>query len=300
MSTLRTDCTHHGPVQKVQLHPTAGVRLWRWLRRTGDETRAVHWPDSFDFKVPAMGDGYEFSVSAHFTWCVTGRAHGEALVRRALDNRTALLERLVARVRGVSRLFPPFEAGDAEARVHQTIGEVFGGTRLTFVSAAGSDGDARPIEHRTVLRLDKPVRKAQREAWSRRQEETNRHELARLLALQFGERRELWHDFLESGRNDWRTPYAVALADDPESVDEIVRRMTEDRRTQAKELADHVVSTASAYDKMDAFDLMLHNDRVLRHLMELMGVPGLPPPNPSPFDEAGGGGARGGASGGGG
>ncbi|KAB2339646.1 hypothetical protein [Actinomadura rudentiformis] len=298
MSTLKTACTHHGPVQKVQLHPAAGTRLWRWLRRTGDESRAVHWPDTFDFKVPAMGDGYEFSISVPFTWCVTGRAYPEVLVGRALDNRTALLERLVARVRGVSRLFPPFEAGDAEARVHLAIGEVFNGTRLAFVSAAGADGDARPIEHRTVLRLDKPVRKAQREAWSRRQEETNRHELARLLALQFGERRELWHEFLQSGRNDWLTPYAVALADNPESVDEIVRKMTQDRRTQAKELADHVVSTARAYDKMDAFDLMLHNDRVLRHLMELMGVPGLPPPNPSPFetgneagmDEASGGG----------
>ncbi|MFG2000900.1 hypothetical protein ACGFNU_17315 [Spirillospora sp. NPDC048911] len=290
MSTLETACGHHGPVQKVQLYPTAGTRLWRLLRRTGNESRAAHWPDTFGFEVPAMGDGYEFSVSVHFTWCVTGPAYPEVLVWRALDNHTALLERLVARVRGVSRLFPPYEAGEAEARIHQTVGEVFNGTQLVFVSAAGPDGDARPIEHRTMLRLDKPVRKAQRDAWSRRQDETNRHELARLLALQFGERRELWHEFLESGRSDWLTPYAVALADDPESVDKIVREMTKDRRTQAKELADHVVSTARAYDKMDAFDLMLHNDRVLRHLMELMGVPGLPPANPSPFDEGANGG----------
>ncbi|MFI0445901.1 hypothetical protein [Actinomadura sp. 6N118] len=295
MSTLKTTCTHHGPIaQRVQMHPTPAARVWRWFRRTGDERRPVHWPDSFEFKVPAKGDGYEFVLSVHFTWCVTGHAFGEVLVSRAQDNRTALLERVVARVRDVSRLVPPYDAGAAETRIHQTIATLFNTTQLVFVAGteagAPTDGDARPIDPRTVLRLDKPVRKAQQEAWTQRQRAVNTHDLSQLLAGQFSERRELWQRFLESGQGDWLTPYAVALATDPNSVAQIVERMTEDRREHAKELADHVVDQVQAYEDRDAFDLMMQNDRVLRHLMELMGVPGLPPPNPSPFDEAGGGG----------
>jgi hypothetical protein len=285
MSRLKADCPHHEFVEKIQMYPSTITRVLRWLGRTGDRFRAVHWPDSFEFDTPAVGDGYDFSVTVHFTWCVTGHAYGEVLVARAEEHRDSLLERTVARIRGVSRGFAAYEVGDAENKVHRVIGELFTGTRLSFVSATGTDGDARPIEHRTILRLDKPVREAQRAAWSERQNAVNEHALARLLVTQFGERRQLWQEFLQEGRNDWLTPYAVALAKDPGAVAEIVEKMNGDRREQAKELANQVVDQAVQYEERDAFDLMLQNDRVLRHLMELIGVPGLPPPAPSPFEE---------------
>jgi hypothetical protein len=285
MSTLETDCKHHGSLTKAQLRPGFGTRLLRMMKHPDGQLRAVHWPDTFDFITPAMGDGYSFDITVHFTWCVTGDAYAEALVQRAKEHRITLLERLIAQLRGISRRFPPYEAADAEERIDQAVKDLFNATRLTFLSPTGPDGDARPIAHRTVLALDKQVKKAQKEAWSQRQEAMNKHDLERLNSMQLNERRRMWQEFLERGRSEWLTPYAVALAEDPGSVAEVIERMAMDRRAQAKELADHVVGQVRSYQDRDAFDLMLQNDRVLRHLMELMGIPGLPPVAPSPFDE---------------
>jgi len=285
MSTLETDCKHHDSLSKAQLRPGIGTRLLRMLRHPDGRLRAVHWPDTFDLITPAMGDGYDFDVAVHFTWCVTGSAYAEILVQRAKEHRTTLLERLLAQIRGISRGFAPYEAAEAEERIDRAVTELFNATRLTFLSPIGPDGDARPIEHRTVLTLDKPVRKAQREAWSQRQDAMNKHDLERMQTMQLNERRRMWQAFLERGQSEWLTPYAVALAEDPRTVAEVIERMATDRRAQAEELADHVVGQVQSYQDRDAFDLMLQNDRVLRHLMELMGIPGLPPAAPSPFDK---------------
>jgi hypothetical protein len=255
------------------------------MGRTAGQFRAVHWPDSFEFRVPAKGDGYDFSIIVNFTWCVTGHAYGEALISRAREHRTVLRDRTATRLRGGSRDFAPYEAGSAERKFHQILGELFTATRLTYHSGTGVDGDARPIEHHTLLRLDKPVRQAQRKAWSSRQEAFNRHEEARLLATQFGEQRLLWQEFLKNGQGDWLTPYAVALAQNPDAAAEVVKKMTGDRHEEARKLAEHVEEQVRQYNTRDAFDLMVQNDLVLRRLLELIGVPGLPPPAPSPFEE---------------
>jgi hypothetical protein len=226
-------------------------------------------------------------VAVHFTWCVTGKVDGEALVRRALDHRTSLLERVALRVRELSRRYAPYEAAEAESHIHRALGDTFARTRLTFASAAGVDGDARAIEHRIVLRLDEPVRDAQLEAWSRRQAAVNDHGLATMLAGQLGERRRLWGDFLRAGERDWRTPYALSLAQDPERVAEIVRAMFDDRGARVKQMADELVSQSEEYAAKDAFEIMTKNETVLRRMMAMLGVPDLPAIDPSPYDEGG-------------
>ncbi|GLZ02893.1 hypothetical protein Acsp03_03600 [Actinomadura sp. NBRC 104412] len=285
MTNLRTGCKYHSePVERLQLYPGIGTRLVRLLSRSRDRFRAVHWPDSFEFRVPAKGDGYDFFVVVNFTWCVTGHAYGEKLISRASEHREILRDRAAARLRGVSRDFPPYEAGAAEKTFHGTLGELFAGTCLTYASGTVDDGAARPIEHYTLLRLDKPVRKAQREAWSSRQEAHNRHEEARMLAAQLGEQRLLWREFLSNGQADWLTPYAMALAENPEDAAKITEKMTGDRYDKARELATHIEKQVREYNARDAFDLMVQNDLVLRHLLRLIGVPGLPEA-PSPFAE---------------
>jgi hypothetical protein len=285
MTKYKSNCGHHGPVDQVPPNAGIGRYIQRWYQQSRGQDRAVHWPDTFDLNVPAQGDGYDFTVTVHFTWCVTGKTDAESLVVRAMDQRTTLLEQVALKIRTVSRLYPPYEAAEAEARVHQAIGEVFARTRLTFASPAGVDGDARAIDHRTILRLDKPVREAQRTAWSLRQEAVNEHGLARLLADQLTERRRMWRDFIRDGEGDWRTPYAVALAKDPARAAEIVEKMAADRRAYVRELADLVVDQSKQYATQDVFETMTQNETVLWQLMKLLNVPNLPSVEPSPFDD---------------
>jgi hypothetical protein len=288
MTQFKADCGHHGPVEEVRPGGGLGSRIRRWLQ-SGNKDRAVHWPDSFELNMPAQGDGYDFLVIVYFTWCITGKADGESLVERARDHRTTMLERVSLRTRAISRRYPPYEAADAESHIHQAIGDVFARTRLTFASAAGVDGDARAIDHRTVLRLDEPVREAQRAAWSRRQSAVNDHGLAGLLSAQLSERRRLWRDFLHEGENDWRTPYALSLATDPEDVAEVVRDMFADRRARVEEMTENLAEQSEEYETKDAFEIMTKNETVLRRMMAMLGVPELPAIDPSPFDDNGGG-----------
>jgi len=60
--------------------------------------------------------------------------------------------------------------------------------------------------------------------------------------------------------------------------------MTGDRYDKARELTTHIEKQVREYNARDAFDLMVQNDLVLRHLLRLIGVPGLPEA-PSPFAE---------------
>ncbi|URM94238.1 hypothetical protein LUW76_07785 [Actinomadura madurae] len=287
MSTVRMNCGNHGPVDRVPTHLSLGTRLRRWLQRSGGAFRAVHHPGAFHIVVPAKGDGYTFSVTVHFTWCVTGHEYPEVLAARTEEHQFIVKERLATQVRAVSRDFAPYEAGEAEKHFDQVAATLFADTRLEFLSGDQTDGEAHPIDHRTIVALDKPVRDVQREAWIKRQNAANEHELARRLVMYFGDRRLLWQQFLKSGQSEWLTPYAVALAEDPDAVAEVVERMAKDRRVEAKELADHVADQVRQYEARDAFDLMMQNDLVLRHLMELIGVPGIPPPAPPPFDGPG-------------
>lgn len=289
MIHLKTDCLHHGPLDKVRPDPGIFVRFVRALRPFDNKTHAVHLPDLFKFSVPAKGDGYEFSVTVHFTWCVTGRAFGYVLAHRVLDNRTRVLERLLGRVREVSRRYPPYDAAAAEANIHRCIAEIFNANHLVFVAgeeaAARPDGDARAIEFRTAVHLDKPVREAQQEAWSRRQKVVNEHDLARVMAGHLSESRQLWQSFLREGARDWLTPYAVALAKSPDEAADVISRMFRDRHDQVGELAEQVVKQTKAYGGLDAFELMTQNDTVLRRLMTMMGIEQAPPLELQPFED---------------
>lgn len=284
MSTLRSTCPNHGPLDRIPSYVSAWTRFRRWLDRSGNAFRAVHRPATIQFRVPAQGDGYDFSVVVHFTWCVTGHAHPEALAARADELQFCLKESLVARVRAVSRDFAAYEAAEAETRFDRVVEELFSGTTLEFVSKGQPDGEARPIEHRTIVGMERPVRDVQREAATRRQNAINEDDLARLLVEQFGGRRLMWQRFLESGRSEWLTPYAVALAERPEQVASVVERMARDLRAEARELTEYIVGQVRSYKERDAFDLMMENDHVMRHLMKIMGVAELPPAA-SPFEE---------------
>jgi hypothetical protein len=285
MSTLRTACSHHGPVERVPRYVTFGMRLQRRLQRSSDAFRAIHQRETYNLLVPAKGDGYTFRATVHFTWCVTGRAYPESLAARIHQHGSVQRDRLITQVRQISRTFAAYEVGEAEQRIHETIGEIFTATRLEFLSDGQPDGEASPIEHQTILHMEKPVQNEQREAWTERQKAVNKDELARLLVTQFSGRRLLWQQFLRSGEREWLTPYAVALAENPNEVAGVVERMSRDRRAELQELADQIVDQVHQYEARDAFDLMMQNDRVLRHLLKLIGVPDPPPLAPSPFDE---------------
>ncbi|WP_433248428.1 hypothetical protein [Actinomadura nitritigenes] len=277
---LKTACDH-GPVEKVPADGRLRARLRRLMER--DRERAVHWPDGFAFASPAEGDGYDFSVKVQFLWCVTGIASVEGLIERAKENHPALRDRLLTRVRSVSRTVAPYEAATAEARISRIVEDVFAEARFEYRALGRISGTARTIEPHTVVKPDEAVRKAQQAAWDRRQRTENDHALAERLVPLLTERRELWQAFLESGQSRWATPYAVTLAEKSEGVGAAVQEMFEERRRQARELTGLVTEQAEEYEDVNAFELMIRNDTVLRRLMDLMGIDRPAELAPAPF-----------------
>jgi hypothetical protein len=277
---LKTTCDH-GPVEKAPPDGRFHARLRRMMER--DRERAVHWPDGFSFGSPAEGDGYDFSVKVQFVWCATGIASVEGLIERAKENHPALRDRLLTRVRAVSRTVAPYEASAAEARIGRVVEDVFAETLFEYRALGRAGGAVRAIDPHTAVKPDEAVRKAQQAAWDRRQRTENDHALAERLVPLLTQRRELWQAFLESGQSRWATPYAVTLAEEPEGVGNAVQEMFDERRKQAKELTDLVTQQVEEYEDANAFELMIRNDTVLRRLMDLMGIDRPPELTALPF-----------------
>ncbi|MFG2089813.1 hypothetical protein [Spirillospora sp. NPDC048824] len=282
MTYLKTACDH-GALDKTPPDQRLSARLRRFLLDGRDRERAIHRPDGFSFSTPAEGDGYDFSVNVQFTWCSTGVASAEELVTRAKEGYPALRDKLLDGIRLASRKFPPYEAWKAETEIARLVTNVFTKTRFEYVTADGPDGRVRPIEARTTVKPDETVRKAQQAAWNLRLAAENDHALAERLVPLLTRRRELWQAFLESGQGRWTTPYAANLAEKPQHVGETVQAMFSDRRKQAKELSEQINEQTEDYGELNAYELMIRNDTVLRRLMDLMGIDHAPEPATGPF-----------------
>ncbi|MGK5557814.1 hypothetical protein ACSNOI_40045 [Actinomadura kijaniata] len=287
MNTRSQPPCGHTHFTKYPLPPEgAWARLGRRWRERLPVERVVHRDHMLEFVTPAQGDGYEFTVKVQFTWCATGKERTERLAERAWNQAPALRDRLITRLRPVSRRFAPYEAADAETRIIAAVEELFAQTYFDHTTAEGFNGRTRAIEPMTFIRLDDTVREAQRRAWDERQTADNAHALAERLVPQLTRRRDLWHEFLRSGQGSWITPYAVALTVSPERAAEVVRKMFEERREQAGELAEEIADQAQEYSSMNAFELMMRNDTVLQRLMDLMGIDRPPELTARPFDDS--------------
>jgi len=283
MTYLKTACDH-GALEKTSPDRRLSARLRRLLFDGQERERAVHWPDGFSFSTPAEGDGYDFSVNIQFTWCSTGVAGAQELITRAREAHPELRDRLVGAIRNASRAFPPYEAAKAEETISGLVTDEFSRTRFDYVTADGPDGRVRPIQARTTVRPDETVRKAQQAAWDLRLAAENDHALAERLVPLLTRRRQLWQMFLESGQGRWTTPYAAALAETPQRVGETVKAMFDDRRRQAEELSEQINEQTAEYGELNAYELMIRNDTVLRRLMDLMGIDRPAEPETGPFD----------------
>lgn len=263
------------------LDDTRGRRIAKGVRcalRGEANRRVIHPGDAFLLRTPAEGDAYEFTVAVHITWCVEGDETVKRLRARLPRFHRDLEERLLRRLRPVVRAYPPYEPQKAEEKAGPEVD-----TELSNVEYRFDHGCARPRAGRVLVSPAKEVRDLQRVAWKRRQEMTNGHDLAELLKTQLGERREWWTAFLGDGLDQWLTPYAVELAEDPNAAPEVVRRLRDDEKERITELAETFKKQTHGYRQSDDFDTMISNETVLRHLIKTIGLP-VPPPG-HPFGE---------------
>lgn len=293
MTSLQTRCSHHGPFRSPPWDVPLIVRVYRWIRGPGKKTRAIHQPERITLRLPAMGDGYHFTVKVRITWCVTGADFEPGLAERITDQRQALGDRLADRLRHISRRYPPYDAAGAEEESQRVVAGICGAVRVRFageavaVSDADADGELRVLEPHTVAQLDETVCTAQQQAWDRRQLAANEHGRALELVRHVAERRRLWHDFLKEIEREWHSPYAAALAQDPDTVGNVVQDMFEDRRDQVEDMTSKLVEQVEQYQALDAFELMTTNDTVLRRMMALLKIPDPPDQPTAPFGDAG-------------
>lgn len=228
----------------------------------------IHPSDVFHLRAPAQGDAFEFGVTVHVVWCVEGRESAKRLRARLGRLRWDTEERLLGAVRPICRKHPPYAPKEAEEAVVPAVHRV-----LDEVEYPLRDGGARPRPGRVLVNPAKDVRDIARTAWQRRQEMMHGHDLALELRKQIDARRAEWQTFLNTGLDEWLTPYAVDLAEHPDTVTEVVQRLRDEGLQQVKDLAETVEEQAQDYRKTDDFEAMLTNETVLRHLIKTIGLP---------------------------
>jgi hypothetical protein len=225
--------------------------------------------DPFTFETPALDDAYLFLASARLQWEAKGKCYEETLTQE-IERRRARFRLFVDdTVREVAREFAPHRAKEAEAEINRRLK----GVRVI------SNGIQLECTAVTRLLPAAPVVQQQQQIWHKRIEREARHEAIKREIAGLRELRGLWRDFLSEGMDDWITPHAVRLAEEPVRVAAVSESMLDDRKNEAEQLVGMVNRVVAAQQGMDIFDYVVSSETVLRNTLKMMGVP-VPIPDP--------------------
>jgi hypothetical protein len=255
-----------------------------WVRRlfqpppapTVDEDNDHHHSDAtYTLTTPAAHDTFDFVATVRLDWCVTGR-------RTRLDaeiggERENVRRQVAEIVRARAREHPPFRPAEAERGVRAALETAF----------------ARPVHEcdevvvscapHVEVGLGQQVREHQRKLGEQLLVVEAEAEVTRLRVERLAELRDLWSRFLGEGSTDWRTRFAVKLAEHPHDVHQVMDDMLDERRGEAVRLMNMVGTIVNAQETANVYDLVVGSESVLRKTLELMGV-ATPPLGDSPFE----------------
>lgn len=252
----------------------------------------------YELSVPALNDIFDFAVTVHLNWCVTGQRMGFGAEIDA--KRAEVRQRVYEIVRDVARRHPPFRPAEAEHDIQRSLDREF--------QTAVHECDQVTVQCTPYVEvtLGEEVRRHRQELGRRLLEIEADAEAARLRLAKLTELRDLWLDFLdlrgqeerELDRLDeqrreradrdrkWRTRFAVRLAENPKGVHEVMAQMDEKRRKDLENLTKTVESLVNKHQAANIYDLVVSSETVLRKTLELMGLP-TPDRGESLFDPIG-------------
>jgi hypothetical protein len=247
-----------------------------------DVPRTVKHTTTIKFTTPALGDSYDFAIETECCWCASGDMTSDAL-RAKIDDFVPVFERIIKRTtRAEARKHVPYRPEDAESAINAAVKA---SVEAELAATPDLDGAVLNLDAVSQVDIAEPVRALQQDLLGQRIRATALLDISEMMASRLDELRACWREFIENGQDDWFTPYAVQLAQDPEHAAGILFAMGNQRRKDAETLVDRVAAIARGYDAMDLLEFAAASDTALRKTYEIFGIP-LPDPGPAPFDDS--------------
>ncbi|MFI6393733.1 hypothetical protein [Nonomuraea sp. NPDC050540] len=221
------------------------------------------------FGTPARGDSYDFLVTAELCWCATGARSQDELLQKIKDRSAEIDAEIKAAARPVARRFVPYRPGDAE----QAVGAAMrGAVEAALAAVPDPDGVVLNCTPRVRVDMHDDIKTLQRKYVAEQVEVEARHDRSTLEAERLGELRVVWRDFIADGLPDWKTPYAVSMALQPELSAKLLFALRKDRREEAQGLVETVAQVATGHERLDLLEFAVASDSALRKTYELLGL----------------------------
>ncbi|MFF3440742.1 hypothetical protein [Streptosporangium sp. NPDC002721] len=225
-------------------------------------------------ETPARGDALTFTVTVWCSWCAqpkAGRPAGE-LWAEIDAKRMEVHRRVHDVVRATARGFDAHLPQETEEAIEEALAAAF----LTPIH--NCDDVVIKCSARAWVALSPQVLEFERGISQQLLESHARLELTRAHVERLGKERDLWLGFLEESGKNWRSRFAVQLAEHPVNVASVMNIMENERREEADRFLTLVQSVVSAQQAVNVFDLVADSESALRLALEQLGVR-LPEPS---------------------
>lgn len=245
--------------------------------------RSVNRTTTISFATPCRADSYEFPVEIECCWCASGeKTEGE--LQAKIDSYLPVFDRIIRRtVREEARKHRPHRPETAELAINAAIAKA---VEAELAKTPDVDGVVLNVDVAAGVGVVEPVRQIQREMLATLIRAEATMDVSEMMAERLGQLRICWREFIGDGQQDWFTPYAVHLAQDPGHAAQILFAMADKRREDAKTFLERVATIERSHETMDLLEFAVASDTALRRTYELFGIP-IPDAGPeSPFDDA--------------
>ncbi|MFB4294859.1 hypothetical protein ACBI99_45020 [Nonomuraea sp. ATR24] len=232
------------------------------------------WDDPLVIETPARGDALTFTIRVWCSWCAQPKTDSsQQHLNAEIDaKRWAAHRRVHNVVRATARKFPAHLPQAAEEAIDEALTAAF--------LAPIHDCDSVMIKctAQAWVSLSEEVLEHQRGIGRKMMEDDAQFELAKTQVARLGKERDLWLRFLEDSEANWRSRYAVRLAEHPVNAADVMGVMERERLEAAQRFLDVVNSVVSAQQAVNVFDLVKDSETALRIALQQLGVH-LPEPS---------------------
>ncbi|MFB9832754.1 hypothetical protein [Actinoallomurus acaciae] len=223
------------------------------------------------FPAPSTDPAYDFTVTAFYQRTVKGGRRATVWLQREDLARTSEVVRDMAR--SVSSEYSILKPVEAEKAINDVL----------VRSLAGEGRSARSIwRARVEVTPPDEVREMLQATLKEQYEIEARARVQELLVATTDQLRELWSGFLSRTAKHSSAPHALELAQDPQHVADVLKKMLDEHRDDARHLLELVSGIVEAHRSAGILDLVVETDSVLRRTLAMMGIE-LPEQEPDPF-----------------
>lgn len=223
------------------------------------------------FPAPSAEPAYDFTITAFYQRTVKGGRRTTVWLQREELARTREVVRDTAR--SVSSEYSILKPVQAEKAINDALAR-----------SLAVEGRSTPSVWRARVEVTPPdaVREMLQATLRERYEIEARARVQELLVATTDQLRELWSGFLARAAKHSSAPHALELAQDPQHVADVLKKMLDEHRDDARHLLELVAGIVEAHRSAGILDLVVETDSVLRRTLAMMGIE-LPEQESDPF-----------------